>query len=220
MNIKERVAFVALTVVSATVGGAISGHFLGGSTVDAAAHPHTMAAQKFILTDMHGKTRGVFDVTDKGVAEVAVYDGGGTLRAGLGVGVEGAPALGIYGKDGKPRAEVGLAGGVAQVLLFDADGSKHVALGVTREGSSGLALLDKGGQDRASLVLDDAGTPGLRLYDKTGTSRIGIDVTPDNLPGIALLANGKTRAALSLNADGSGAITIYDEAGNAKSSLP
>jgi hypothetical protein len=40
------------------------------------------------------------------------------------------------------------------------------------------------------------------------------------LPGIALLQSGKTRAALTLNADGAGAVTLYDESGTAKSSVP
>ncbi len=220
MNIKERVAFVGLTVVSAIIGGAISGHIFGTATVDAAAHPHAMMAQKFVLVDSHGRTRGVLDVTQKGVAQLGLYDGTATLRAGLGVGVNGAPALGIYGRDSKPRAEVGLSGGVAEVRLYDADGTKHVALGVSADGVAGLALLDKEGHDRASLILEQAGTPALRLADNSGTSRIGIDVTPDGLPGIALLAGGKTRAAMTLNADGAGAITIYDETGGTKSSLP
>lgn len=220
MNIRERFAFVGLTVVSAIVGGAISGHIFGPATVDAAAHPHAVMAQKFVLIDAHGKTRGVFNVTDKGVAQLGVFDGAGTLRAGIGVGSAGAPALGIYGKDGKTRAEVGLAGGVAEVRLYDAAGVKHVALGVSSDGVSGLALLDKDGHDRASLVLEQSGTPALRFADTSGASRIGIDVTPDGLPGIALLAAGKTRAAMTLNADGAGAVTIYDETGGTKSSLP
>ena len=43
-----------------------------------------LTAQRFMLVDAHGKTRGEFNVTRRGVAEIAVYDGSGTLRAGLG----------------------------------------------------------------------------------------------------------------------------------------
>jgi len=220
MNIKERLAFVSLTVVSAIIGGAISGHIFGTATVDAAAHPHAMIAQKFVLVDPHGRTRGVLDVTEKGVAQLGLFDGSGTLRAGLGVGVNGAPALGIYDKNGKTRAELGMAGGVSEVHLYDANGVRHVALGVSAEGVAGLALLDKDGHSRASLILEQAGTPALRFADTSGASRIGINVTPDGLPGIALLAGGKTRAAMTLNADGAGAVTIYDETGGTKASLP
>src|ERR1700734_2882533 len=87
------------------VGGAVSGHIFAARTVDAAAAaPRMVTAQKFMLVDRHGKTRGEFNVTRGGVAQIAVFDGSGTLRAGLGVGSDGAPALGIYGNDGKPRA--------------------------------------------------------------------------------------------------------------------
>ena len=50
------------------------------------------------------------------------------MRAGLGVGSDGAPALGIYGHDGKPRAEVGLTNSVARVVLFDANATPQASM--------------------------------------------------------------------------------------------
>ena len=103
MTIKERIGFVTLTLAAAFAGGALSGHIFAARTVDAAYAPKMVTAQRFMLVDAHGKTRGEFNVTAKGVAQIGVFDGTGTLRAGLGVGSDGAPALGIYGHDGKPQ---------------------------------------------------------------------------------------------------------------------
>jgi hypothetical protein len=64
------------------------------------------------------------------------------------------------------------------------------------------------------------GAPTLRLADQH-RARVGLDVTPDGLPGLALLgADGKTRASVTLNADGAGAFTLFDANGNANSDVP
>ncbi len=221
MTIKERIGFVSLTLAAALVGGAVSGHIFAARAVDAAASaPRMITAQKFMLVDAHGATRGEFNVTHKGVAQLAVFDGSGTLRAGLGVGTDGAPALGIYGHDGKPRIEVGLTNSVARVVLFDANTTAQATLGVAPDGQSGLGLMDKDGNPRASIIVNPNGSPTLRLADEH-RSRVGLDVTPDGLPGLALLgADGKTRASVTLNADGAGALTLFDANGNANSSVP
>src|SRR5260221_3875137 len=138
MTTKERFGFAILTLAGALVGGAISGHFFGATTVGAAATPKLITSQKFVLVDSNGNPRGEFGVTDKGVAQLAVFDGTSALRAGLGVAADGGPALGIFGKDGKARAEIGLASGNARVILFDPSGKPQVALGVAYDGQDGL----------------------------------------------------------------------------------
>jgi hypothetical protein len=220
MTTKERIGFVTLTLAAAFVGGAVSGHIFAARTVDAAYAPKMMTSQKFMLVDAHGKTRGEFNVTHKGVAQIVVFDGGGTLRAGLGVGADGAPALGIYGIDGKPRAEVGLTNSVARVVLFDANAQPQATIGVAPDGQSGLGLMDKDGNPRASIIVQPDGTPTLRLADQNH-GRIGMDLTPDGRPGLALLgSDGKTRASLTVNNDGVGALTLFDATGNAINSVP
>ena len=220
MTMKERIRFVSLTLVAALVGGAVSGHIFAARTVDAANAPRMITAQKFMLVDRRGKTRGEFNVTSKGVAQVAVFDGTGTLRAGLGVGDDGAPALGIYGHDGKPRAEVGLTNSVARVVLFDANGKPQATIGVAPDGQSGLGLMDKDGNPRASIIVESDGTPTLRLADHH-RGRIGMDMTPDGRPGLALLGNdGKTRASLTVDTDGVGALTLFGADGKPINSIP
>ena len=149
MSIKERIGFVTLTLAAALVGGAVSGHIFAARAVDAAAAPRMITAQKFMLVNAKGKTRGEFNVTHKGVAQLAVFDGTGTLRAGLGVGADGAPALGIFGHDGKPRIEVGLNASVARIVLFNPDAKLQASLGVAPDGESALNLVDKQGNSRA-----------------------------------------------------------------------
>src|SRR5271155_4319341 len=221
MTIKDRIGFSSLSRAAAFVGGAVSGHIFAARTVDAAAAaPRMVTAQKFMLVDRHGKTRGEFNVARAGVAQIAVFDGTGTLRAGLAVGSDGAPALGIYGNDGKPRAEVGLTNSVARVVLFDADATPQATIGVAPDGQSGIGLMDKDGNPRASLIVEPDGTPTLRLADQN-RGRVGIDITPDGRPGLALLGtDGKTRAALTVNADGVGALTLFDPSGNPVNSVP
>ena len=221
MTIKERIGFVTLTLAAALVGGALSGYFFAARTVDAAAAaPKMVTAQKFMLVDSRGKTRGEFNVTRKGVAQLAVFDGTGALRAGLGVGADGAPALGIYGHDGKPRVEVGLNQSVARVVLFDANAKPQATLGVSPDGQSGLGLMDKAGNPRASMIVETDGTPMLRFADEH-RGRIGLDMTPDGRPGLALLGpDGKTRASVTLNTDGAGALTLFDANGTAINSVP
>ena len=65
MTIKERIGFVTLTLAAAFVGGAVSGHIFAARTVDAANAPKMITAQKFMLVDSHGKTRGEFNVTQQ-----------------------------------------------------------------------------------------------------------------------------------------------------------
>ncbi len=220
MSIKERIGFVTLTLAAALVGGAVSGHIFAARAVDAAAAPRLITAQKFVLVDPRGITRGEFNVTGKGVAQLAVFDGTGTLRAGLGVGTDGAPALGIFGHDGKPRIEVGLNASVARIVLFNPDAKLQASLGVAPDGESALDLVDKQGNSRASIIVAANGSPTLRLADQH-RARVGLDVTPDGLPGLALLgADGKTRASVTLNADGAGAFTLFDANGNANGSVP
>jgi hypothetical protein len=220
MTIKERFGLVTLTLAAAFVGGSVSGHLFAARAVDAANAPRMITAQRFMLVDSHGKTRGEFNVTSKGVAQIAVFDGTGTLRAGLGVGVDGAPALGIYGHDGKPRAEVGLTNSVARIVLFDANATAQASLGVAPDGQSGLGLMDKTGNPRASIIVQPDGSPTLRLADAQH-GRIGMDLTPDGRPGLALLgADGKTRASLTVNGDGVGSLTLFDATGNPINSVP
>jgi hypothetical protein len=196
MKISERFGFLVITLVGATLGGAIAGYVVSAAAAGAAATPKLITAREFVLVDSHGAKRGEIGVTEKGVAQVALFDGAGRLRAGLGVAAAGAPGLGIYGKDGKTRIEIALGGGLGRVRLYDAKGMPAAALGVTPGGTPGLVLMDNEGRPRASLDVADDGAPTLRMGDATGT-RLGLGT------------NGITRATLTVNQSGNGALTLF-----------
>ena len=65
MTIRERIGLVTLTLAAAFVGGAVSGHMFAASAVGAASAPKMITAQKFMLVDANGKTRGVFGITSR-----------------------------------------------------------------------------------------------------------------------------------------------------------
>ena len=199
MTIKERIGFVTLTLAAALIGGAVSGHIFAARTVDAANAPRMITAQKFMLVDATARPAASSTSPAKASHKSRIFDGTGTLRAGLGVASDGAPALGIYGHDGKPRVEVGLTRSVARVVLFDADAKPQATLGVAPDGQSGMGLMDKYGNPRASIIVAPMALPRCASADEH-RGRIGLDVTPDGFPGLALLgADGKTRASLTLN---------------------
>ena len=89
-----------------------------------------------MLVDRHGKTRGEFNVTREGVAQIAVFDGTGTLRAGLGVGIRRRPGPRHLRQRRQARAEVGLTNSVARLVLFDAERQPKASIGVAHDGKS------------------------------------------------------------------------------------
>ena len=94
MITRERLGILAMVFIVATLGGGVAGYVISAATVEAAAAPRVIAARKFVLLDQAGKTRAQLDITTRGVAQLAIMDGTGVLRAGLGVAADGAPGLG------------------------------------------------------------------------------------------------------------------------------
>src|SRR6267154_2721981 len=82
-----------------------------------------------------------------------------TAQKFLLVDSNGAPALGIFGKNGKTRVEVGLnSNSVSRIVLFDPQGKSQASFGVGPDGQSGLALMDKEGNPRATLIVAPDGS--------------------------------------------------------------
>src|SRR5438309_1681260 len=122
MTWTEKFSLVVLTAVFSLIGGALAEHFLPAAVpiLGAASISQNLSTHRLTVVDGDGATRGLIDVTGKGVVELTLLDGAGKLRAGLGVAKDGAPALGLYDESGKTRAEVSLSRGVPRVRLFDA----------------------------------------------------------------------------------------------------
>lgn len=220
MSWTEKFSLIVVTAVFSLVGGAAAEHFWPGAvpSLGAASIAKNLTAHQFTLVDNSGATRGMIDITPKGVAELRLLDDAGKLRAGLGVAHDGAPALGLYGSDGKTRAEVSLSRGVSRMRLFDDKGAPRAGVAVNDAGASNVELIDDKGAQRASMETTDSGDSTLRLSDAT-EPRIGLTVTPTTT-GIALLGGGITHAALSLDQQNRAALFIYGADGKLVASVP
>src|SRR5262249_51477572 len=181
MITRERLGILAMVFIAATLGGGVAGYVISAVTVEAAAAPRVVSARKFVLLDEAGKTRAQIDITNRGVAQVAIMDATGVLRTGLGVAADGAPGLGIYDKNGKVRLEVAYTTDSPRIRMFNAEGTPMLAEGAGPAGGAGIAVYDHSGKERASFVVARDGAPTLRMGDASA-SRIGLDVTPDGRP--------------------------------------
>src|SRR5215470_9746542 len=101
MITRERLGILAMAFIAATLGGGVAGYVISAATVEAAAAPRVVSARKFVLLDQAGKTRGTLDITNRGVAQLAIMDGSGVLRARLGVAADSSTLPGNYDSKGK-----------------------------------------------------------------------------------------------------------------------
>ena len=96
----------------------------------------------------------------------------------------------IVGKDGKPRATIGVEDdGTADIVLYDGSGTRRVGLGTDakgpkRKGGGGLNLFDENGKTIRSrlYVRDSDGSTGLALYDRYGQPHAGLAVNAVGTP--------------------------------------
>ena len=96
----------------------------------------------------------------------------------------------IVGKDGKPRATIGVEDdGTADIVLYDGSGTRRVGLGTDakgpkRKGGGGLNLFDENGKTIRSrlYVRDSDGSTGLALYDRYGQPHAGLAINPLGTP--------------------------------------
>jgi hypothetical protein len=96
----------------------------------------------------------------------------------------------IVGKDGKPRATIGVEDdGTADIVLYDGSGTRRVGLGTDakgpkRKGGGGLNLFDENGKTIRSrlYVRDSDGSTGLTLYDRYGQPHAGLAVNAVGSP--------------------------------------
>ena len=99
----------------------------------------------------------------------------------------------IVGKDGKPRATIGVEDdGAADIVLYDGSGTKRVGLGTDAKGAkgakgkggAGLNLFDENGKTIRNrlYVRDSDGSTGLSLNDRYGQPHAGLAINPLGSP--------------------------------------
>lgn len=113
----------------------------------------TVEAQRFLLKDSKGNTRGVFGINDYG-ASLDLYDAGRAVRASMGL-LADMPGLTLSDKEGRSVVQVAALEDGAHIALYDANRELRAILGVQAEGPR-LELCDQECNSRGKLtVLDD-----------------------------------------------------------------
>ncbi|MHC4176738.1 MAG: hypothetical protein ACYSWU_04485 [Planctomycetota bacterium] len=145
----------------------------------------TVVAQSFVLTDAEGRQRASMAMTK-----------------------DNHPAVTLFDNEGKPRAELSLAGDQPQITMYDAGGNARLmltaaesmtAIAMNHSGSDGdLGLFVKESGPgvamahsdqhvlKALVGLDTEGDPVLRMCDSDGDERVLMTFTPSQQPFITL----------------------------------
>lgn len=88
----------------------------------------------------------------------------------------------IVGKDGEPRAIMGVASNDDVIITFHAttaDPWGRAILKVTKEGIVGFRLNDSQGKGRVMIAVGEHGEPHMTLRDENGYIRAMMALTPD-----------------------------------------
>jgi hypothetical protein len=201
VNLKKSCSQALLIFAGAAFGGFLSGHVwpVDSSAIASIRHPKTLTAEKFVLVDSAGKRRGSIQVTEGGMATVALSDANGMDRTELRVAADGGAGLGFFNKEGRELSVFGEGvDGRTGLKIFGAQGKQVVTLSSRPDGESALTLYDVNtGKARAGLGVAAKGEPALILLDQSGAERTELSLRTDGRPGLALLdGQGKIIAGL------------------------
>ena len=140
MTIKERFGFVTLsTLAAALVGGAISGHIFAARAVDAAAAPDDHHAEVHAGRQPRQDPRRVRKSPAKASPKSPSSTAPGTLRAGLGVGTDGAPATAFTVTTASRESRLSLLRGVTTLCSSTPTRGRKPLSASLPTGQSGLA---------------------------------------------------------------------------------
>jgi hypothetical protein len=117
-------------------------------------------AQRFVLTDAHGKTVGLLTGAQKDIG-LSLLDAAGRSRLTLAIGANGEPFITLF----SARGQSGVSIGSSEVYLSDLEGRTRLSLGTA--GNEPMVMLwDSTKRVRMALGLSDRGEPGIILSDK------------------------------------------------------
>jgi hypothetical protein len=98
-----------------------------------------------------------------------------------------------------------------RLVLRDGDGRERIRLSLLSDGSPGVTLGDREGRPRVVLGLLPDGTTNLVFADAAGTTRAVLGHSSTEATTLVLADRaGFTRAGLVVDADGEGALTLYE----------
>ena len=137
--------FGLLVLAGSFAGGALATPLWQAAAAAAAQAPKSIEAQEFTLVDANGKS----------CARLGTKDG--------------HTALQIFGRDGRPRAEVDVdPAGAPAVALFDNNNKLRLTVAISSEAIPTVKLYDKNEEPRALIGVDDEGEPGMDFYGSGG----------------------------------------------------
>lgn len=181
----SRLRFAAMTAVmglTSMVGAfAAVAVFAGDKPVQADGESKVIQATEFQLMDGNGNPRGVWGVTDEGMALFSLLDPKGKPRLSMATDKKSGTVITLTDHDGKQRMTQAVnAEGMAVITYYHPDG-KTQAFQVSTSG-----------EGESSLI----------LYDKTKKNSILASVLADGRSVFALEHNNVTRFRTMLGADG------------------
>jgi hypothetical protein len=143
VKLKKGCAFAVLIFAGATFGGFLSSHLwpIDSSAMAAMRRQKTVTAERFVMIDSGGKQRGTLQVSESGMATLALTDASGMDRVELRVAAEGSAGLGLFDRTGHELAVFGAgADGHSGVRIFGPQGKQVAALGSLSTGETALTL--------------------------------------------------------------------------------
>jgi hypothetical protein len=126
-------------------------------------------ANRFVLRDAQGNTRGVWGVTGEGATQMVLMDGGGRERMRLQVLNDGSPGVALVDSANRTRVVLAvLPDRTATLVLADPAGRTRTVLGLNPSGASTVVFADRAGRTKAGFGVDASGAATFTLYDRAG----------------------------------------------------
>lgn len=104
----------------------------------------------------------------------------------------------------------------AQLVLKDMSGKTRARLRVADDGAPRLELLDRTEKVRLGAALDKDGAAQAHLDDEAGHPRLRLSTGADGSARTELADGAKTRASISVEADGTAGLAVFDADGSAR----
>ena len=127
-----------------------------------------VTANRFVLQDRAGRTRGEWLVEEDGTSRIVLSDPSGAQRMMLTVLAEGTPGLSLSDQSGNRRIVMGLQADETSNLVFaDAQGTARAVLGTSSNQRADLIFADRAGRGRVGLGVDAEGNSTMFLPEET-----------------------------------------------------
>lgn len=149
----------------------VAGLLFGPWTPHGATQPQVVRTSAVEILDRDGRIRATLDAVNRRPS-LWLYGDDGRRRAGLIVGVGGAPEFVLADTQGRPR--LSLRAGferAAEIRLADGQGHTRLGLWIGYDDEPGIWLLDELSRPGIGMKLLTGGVPRLWLYENA-TGRI------------------------------------------------